>query len=117
MASTSPTSARRRTDEPSRSSSPWGAWSRRRASMFCLPCRVARDGNRDGLPTVLLEAMAAGVPSVSTHVTGIPEILRDGEEGRLVPPEDPAALADSVVALLENPCERAALGRRARARA
>ncbi|MBA2442737.1 MAG: glycosyltransferase, partial [Rubrobacter sp.] len=49
------------------------------AAVFAAPCVVGSDGNRDGLPTVLLEAMALGTPCVSTDVTGIPEVLRDGE--------------------------------------
>lgn len=88
-----------------------------RTTVFCLPCRLAADGNRDGLPTVLLEAMAAGLPCVSTRLTGIPEIIRDGEDGRLVAPDDPAALAGALSELLADPVACAAMGRRARARA
>ncbi|MGH7731156.1 MAG: glycosyltransferase family 4 protein [Candidatus Eiseniibacteriota bacterium] len=85
--------------------------------VFCLPCRVAADGNRDGLPTVLLEAMAAGVACVSTRLTGIPEIVRDDQEGRLVPPGDATALADAIVSLLEDPVRCRAMGERGRVRA
>src|SRR5262249_30826288 len=53
----------------------------RSAAVFAAPCVVGQDGNRDGLPTVLLEAMALGTPCVSTDVTGIPEVVRDGETG------------------------------------
>ena len=53
----------------------------RDAAVVAAPCIVGNDGNRDGLPTVLLEAMALGTPCVSTAVTGIPELLRDGETG------------------------------------
>lgn len=87
------------------------------AALFCLPCRVGRDGNRDGLPTVLLEALASGVPCVSTRVTGIPEILRDGIEGRLVDEGDRAALADAIVDLLRDPEGRRRMAVAARARA
>ncbi|KAA7587997.1 glycosyltransferase, partial [Salmonella enterica subsp. enterica serovar Lubbock] len=55
----------------------------READVFVAPCLVGADGNADGLPTVLLEAMASGVPCVSTAVTGIPEVIRDGETGVL----------------------------------
>lgn len=76
------------------------------AAVFALPCVIGSDGNRDGLPTVLLEAMAAGLPAVSTPVTGIPEIIDDGENGRLVPPGDAAALAEALAEMLQNPQQR-----------
>lgn len=88
----------------------------RRATVFAAPCRVGADGNRDGLPTVLLESMALGTPCVSTPVTGIPEAIRDGETGLLVPPDDPVALADALQQLLSRPDRRAAFARAARAR-
>lgn len=69
----------------------------RRAGVFCLPCRVLDNGDRDGIPNVLMEAMACGLPVVTTPVSGIPEIIRDGVNGRLVPPDDPAALADALL--------------------
>ena len=71
----------------------------RRCSMVVLACRVAEDGDRDGMPTVLTEALARGLPVVSTTVAGIDELVRDGETGLLVPPEDPAALADAIEVL------------------
>lgn len=84
------------------------------AAVFAAPCVVGRDGNRDGLPTVLLEAMALGTPCVSTDVTGIPEVLRDGETGLMVPQHDPAALAAALERLLGDPALRVGLARRAR---
>jgi colanic acid/amylovoran biosynthesis glycosyltransferase len=87
-----------------------------RASVFAAPCVVARDGNRDGLPTVLVEAMAAGVPVVATPVTGIPELVEDGRTGMLVPERDPVALAGALRRLLENRPEAEALVRAARRR-
>jgi glycosyltransferase involved in cell wall biosynthesis len=57
---------------------------------------VLENGDRDGIPNVLMEAMACGLPVVTTPVSGIPEIVRDGFNGRLVPPDDPAALADAL---------------------
>ena len=73
------------------------------AAVFAAPCVVGDDGNRDGLPTVLLETMALGTPCVSTDVTGIPEILRDGETGLLVAQKDPLSLADALERLLTEP--------------
>lgn len=67
------------------------------ADAFCLPCRVLDDGDRDGIPNVLVEAMACGLPIVSTAVSGIPELVRDGENGLLVPPDDPEALAAALL--------------------
>ena len=58
----------------------------RRATAFCLPCRVLDDGDRDGIPNVLVEAMAAGTPVVTTAISGIPEIVRDGATGCSSPP-------------------------------
>jgi len=84
------------------------------AAVFAAPCVVGGDGNRDGLPTVLLEAMALGTPCVSTDVTGIPEVLRDEETGLMVPQHDPAALADAIERLLADPELRVELAGRAR---
>lgn len=72
------------------------------ATVFALPCIVAEDGNRDGLPTVLLEAMAMGLPTVSTNLTGVPEIIDDESTGLLVPPQDPPALASALTRLLSD---------------
>lgn len=74
----------------------------RRATLLCLPCRIAEDGNRDALPTVLLEALACGLPIVSTDISGIPEIIDSGENGILVKPDDPEALADEMEKLLNS---------------
>lgn len=67
------------------------------ADIFALPCRVAADGDRDGLPNVLVEASSQRLVCASTNVAGVPELL-DGrrERGSLVPPEDPAALAKAL---------------------
>ncbi len=72
------------------------------AAVLAAPCVVAADGNRDGLPTVLLEAMALGTPCVSTPVTGIPELVREGETGLIVSERDPGALADALERLLDD---------------
>jgi glycosyltransferase involved in cell wall biosynthesis len=71
--------------------------------MLAVPCIIGRDGNRDGLPTVLLEAMALGTPCISTEVTGIPEIIRDGSTGLLVRPGDAVGLAAACERLLNEP--------------
>jgi colanic acid/amylovoran biosynthesis glycosyltransferase len=72
----------------------------RRAAVYCLPCVVAGSGDRDGLPTSVLEAMALGVPVVTTAVSGLPEAVIDGETGLVVPQHDPAALAIAIERLL-----------------
>ncbi len=84
------------------------------AAMLVAPCVVGSDGNRDGLPTVLLEAMALGTPCVSTPVTGIPELVRDGETGLLVPERNPPALANAIARLLDDSALRVGLARRGR---
>lgn len=85
------------------------------ATVFAAPCVVGADGNADGLPTVLLEAMALGTPCVSTDVTGITEAVRDGETGRIVPQHDAGALADAIAGLIDDPETATRLARSARA--
>ena len=68
----------------------------RRTAMLCAPSRILADGDRDGIPNVIAEAMACGVPVVATPVSGIPELVEDGVNGLLVPPDDPAALAEAI---------------------
>ncbi len=84
------------------------------ASVMAAPCVVGEDGNRDGLPTVLLEAMALGTPCVSTDVTGIPEVIRDGQTGRVVAQHNARALADAIEQLLADDPLRVQLATRAR---
>ncbi len=74
----------------------------RRAALLAAPCVISEHGNRDGLPTVLLEAMALGTPCVSTTVTGIPEVVRDGETGLIAEQNNPASLANAIERLLDD---------------
>lgn len=86
----------------------------RHASIFALACRVADDGDRDGIPNVFMEAMAMGLPVVSTDVSGIPELIHHNRNGLLVPQQDAEALAKALGQLLENPELRRRLGQAGR---
>ena len=86
------------------------------AAAYVQPSRIAADGDRDGIPNVLLEAMAMGLPVVATRVSGIPELVGDGFNGLLVQADEPAALADAITRLLKQPALCADLGCRARDR-
>lgn len=85
-----------------------------RASVVVAPCVIGADGNRDGLPTVLIEAMALGVPVISTDVTGIPELVRHGETGQIVTQNDPVALAAAIRTSLEQRGEALEMAREGR---
>ena len=85
------------------------------AAVYVQPSRIAADGDRDGIPNVLLEAMAMGLPVVASRVSGIPELVGDGDNGLLVEADQPAALADAITRLLKQPALCASLGCRARA--
>jgi glycosyltransferase involved in cell wall biosynthesis len=69
---------------------------------MAAPCTVGDDGNQDALPTVLLEALAAGLPTVTTPVAGIPEIIEHGREGLIVPSDDATALAAALRTLMHD---------------
>ena len=88
----------------------------RGAAMLACPCVVGEDGNRDGLPTVLLEAMALGLPCIGSDVTGIPEVVADGRTGLIAPEGDAPALARAIARLLDDPALRASLSAEARRR-
>jgi colanic acid/amylovoran biosynthesis glycosyltransferase len=88
----------------------------RTAAALAVPCVEAADGNRDGLPTVILEAMAVGTPCVATDVTGIPEVVEDGITGLMVRQRDAAGLAAALERLLEDPPLRVRLAAAARRR-
>jgi glycosyltransferase involved in cell wall biosynthesis len=86
-----------------------------KAALLAAPCIVGADGDRDGLPNVIQEALALGTPVVTTDVTGIPEVVRDGETGLQVPQHDPTALSAALERLLVDRDLRlrlAAAGRR-----
>lgn len=84
-------------------------------AVMAAPCVVGADGNRDGLPTVLIESLALGTPAVSTPVTGIPELVRDGDTGLLVAEHDPRALAAALARILDDEPLAARLAARGRA--
>ncbi len=84
------------------------------STVFALPCQVLNNGDRDGIPNVLVEAMATGLPVVSTPVSGIPELITPHVDGVLVPSRDPQALADALGTLLQEPARRQLLGKNAR---
>jgi len=88
-----------------------------RATVMCAPCLIGEDGNRDALPTVLLESLARGLPCISTPVTGIPEILGEGSCGVIVPERDAPATADALEALLGDASRREELATAGRTRA
>ena len=86
----------------------------RRADIFCFSPRVAADGDRDGIPNVVAEAMAMGLPVVSCRAGAVDEIVENGRTGILVPSEDPLSMASALVDLMCDPERRAAMGRAGR---
>lgn len=86
------------------------------ADVFIMPSVVINSGNRDGLPTVILEALLHRVPVVATDVAGIGEVIEPGVTGLLVPPKDPQALAAAIMHLLRNRDEALEMAARGRAR-
>lgn len=82
----------------------------RESDVFALACRIAADGDRDGLPNVLVEASSQRLVCVSTAVSGVPELLEHGRNGVVVPPEDPSALAKALEQLIRDPDLRQRLG-------
>lgn len=87
-----------------------------RATVFALACQIVDNGDRDGIPNVLAEAMAMELPVVSTDISGIPELVESGVNGLLVPQKDAAALARAIAQLLDDAAMRKRLGQAARAR-
>ncbi len=88
----------------------------RNADLFALASRIAGDGDRDGLPNVLMEAQSQGVACVATDVSAIHELIVDGQSGLLVPPQDAQALARALESLIRDPQRRLALGTAGRMR-
>ena len=80
------------------------------SDLFVLPARIAADGDRDGLPNVLMEAQATGLACLSTRVSAIPELITDGETGRLIDPDDIPALTAALKAAIADPAGRRSLG-------
>ncbi|KJV32477.1 glycosyltransferase [Luteibacter yeojuensis] len=87
----------------------------RGADVFALPSVTAEDGDQEGIPVSLMEAMASGVPCLSTLHSGIPELIEDGASGWLVPERDAGALADKLEAIQRGDYDLADVARRARA--
>lgn len=81
------------------------------ADLFCLPSRVAADGDQEGTPTVILEASAKGLPVLSTFHAGIPEQVIDGRTGLLVPERSPEKLGEKLIELIDHPQRWAEMGR------
>lgn len=82
----------------------------RESDLFVLPCRIAGDGDRDGLPNVLVEAQSQGLACVSTPISGIVELIEDGVNGLLTPPDDPSALRLAMIRLIQDPSLRDRMG-------
>lgn len=82
----------------------------READIFVLASRISGDGDRDGLPNVLMEAQSQRLPCVSTRVSAIPELIEHGATGILVPERDPKALASALESLIRHPKRRQQLG-------
>jgi colanic acid/amylovoran biosynthesis glycosyltransferase len=81
-----------------------------------IPAVVAEDGDMDGIPVALMEAMARAVPVVTTAVSGIPELVSDGIDGLCVPPRSPQALASAIASLMDSPERARELGLAGRAK-
>jgi len=82
----------------------------RQADIFVLPCRVADDGDRDGLPNVLIEAQSQGLPCISTPVSGVPELIEDSVNGLLAESEQVDSLTQAVETLARDPAARQRMG-------
>ncbi|CAN7239350.1 glycosyltransferase family 4 protein [Rhizobium sp. LjRoot254] len=88
----------------------------RASDLFALACRITPDGDRDGLPNVIVEACSQGLVCLSTDISGVPELLTDGENGLLVPSESAEALAEALERAIRDPALRHRLGQAAEQR-
>jgi glycosyltransferase involved in cell wall biosynthesis len=88
----------------------------RASDLFALACRITPDGDRDGLPNVLVEAASQGLACLSTNISGIPELFRNAENGWLTPPDNPVALAAALQTAITRPDLRAQYGQAAAAK-
>jgi glycosyltransferase involved in cell wall biosynthesis len=77
----------------------------REANCYVQPSVITPSGKMEGIPVALMEAMASGIPVVATGISGIPELVRHGDTGWLVPPEHPIALADALSQIYNDPGE------------
>jgi len=84
-----------------------------RAHIFCHPSRTLENGDKEGIPNTILEAMATGLPVVTTRHAGIPEMVRDGEDGFVVAERDVTAIAQALLTLVDRPDLRGLMGRKA----
>jgi glycosyltransferase involved in cell wall biosynthesis len=87
----------------------------RTSNCYVQPSVVTASGKMEGIPVALMEAMMSGIPVVATSISGIPELVRDGDTGWLVPPEAVTELADALTQIYRDPSEaqrRAALGQK-----
>ena len=82
----------------------------RECDLFVLPCRIAADGDRDGLPNVIVEAQSQSLPIISTPISGIPELIENGNNGLLVEPDNPDQLAKAIESLSGDPKRRKSMG-------
>jgi colanic acid/amylovoran biosynthesis glycosyltransferase len=84
-----------------------------RAHIFCHPSRTPERGDKEGIPGTIVEAMATGLPVVTTRHAGIPEMVRDGEDGFIVAERDVTAIGQALLTLVDRPDLRALMGRNA----
>ena len=83
----------------------------RNADLFVLASKVAADGDRDGLPNVLMEAQSQRLAVLSTEVSAVPELIENEKTGLLVPPGDVPALANALDRLIRDPATRAGMAK------
>lgn len=85
-----------------------------RAQAFLLPCIIAQNGDRDGIPVALMEAMSMETPPISTAISGIPELITNNQDGLLVKPRDSEGMRDAIFDVFQNPTHASEMGKRAR---